>query len=94
MTTTGDRLKDELARAREAPAEPCGRCGVRADVGCKHRGPQGLPPVAVADPRPKIDARSHGNNGGQGWAMHRDRFPAAMERARKMLSTKVERHGE
>lgn len=34
--------------AREAPAEPCSRCGVRADVGCKHRPAQGAQPLAIA----------------------------------------------
>jgi hypothetical protein len=42
------------------PTEPCLRCGVRADVGCKHRPAEGRPPPAM-DPRsakPKRDGRS------------------------------------
>lgn len=33
-----------------APSEPCNRCGVRADVGCKHRPAEGALPIAM-DPR-------------------------------------------
>jgi hypothetical protein len=36
--------------------EPCGRCGVRADVGCRHQPPEGEPPVqmAVVDKRRSV----------------------------------------
>lgn len=75
MTTTGERLTQDITRCREATEEPCQRCGVRADVGCKHRPPLGLPPIAVAEPEDKEDGRHQSRkNGGQGWAFHRERF--------------------
>lgn len=33
--------------------EPCARCGVRADVGCRHRAASGDVPPALTDFAPK-----------------------------------------
>lgn len=54
-----------------APSEPCSRCGVRADVGCRHRPAAGPPPPAM-DPRgkPKKDGRHKSGSGWQGRAFH------------------------
>ena len=34
-----DRMeeKDRIANARRVSRDPCPRCGVRGDIGCKHR---------------------------------------------------------
>jgi hypothetical protein len=49
---------ESTAKALPAPDEPCWRCEVRADVGCKHREPTGVPPPAIAGGgEEKIDGR-------------------------------------
>lgn len=69
-----------------APAEPCRRCGVRADVGCKHRPAQGVVPLVVAtagDP-PPLDRRSR-PNGGQGLSFHLDELARNLGAAAEAL---------
>lgn len=57
MNDRGDRPVKPNPLA-SAPGEPCPRCNVRADVGCKHRPAEGPPPPAM-DPRRKrkVDRR-------------------------------------
>lgn len=74
--------RDQL---RLATAEPCLRCGVRADVGCRHRAAEGPAPLAIDDPEPPPDGRSR-PAGGQGWNFHTDQFAEAVERARQSLA--------
>jgi hypothetical protein len=38
-------------------SEPCGRCGVRADIGCKHRPAEGAPPASIRAAKPKARAQ-------------------------------------
>ena len=54
---TAAAAEDKIISARQATIEPCGRCGVRADVGGKHRPAEGPPPIAVTDTRPPPDGR-------------------------------------
>jgi hypothetical protein len=51
-------------------AEPCQRCGVRADIGCRHQPAEGKAPVQVAEPP---QPRQRQKDGGQGWAFHRSK---------------------
>lgn len=52
------RKAAEQARMIGAPHEPCGRCGTRADVGCRHQPPSGPPPLALQDsPDEPVDRR-------------------------------------
>lgn len=56
-----------------APEEPCQRCGVRADVGCRHRPAAGVVPLAIAmGDEPNHDGRSRPNSG-QGFNFHRQK---------------------
>lgn len=56
--------------------EPCARCGVRADVGCKHRPAAGDRPPAIASPDVKPDGRG-GARPGNGHNFHRNKAPTA-----------------
>jgi hypothetical protein len=70
----------------DAPvSEPCVRCGVRGDIGCKHRAAEGVAPIAItgsgrADRR-KGNLNSpfgkHGNPAGPA----RDRILASLKAA-------------
>jgi hypothetical protein len=67
----------------EAPAgEPCGRCGVRADVGCRHRPAAGVPPLAIvtSDP-PRKDLRVHN----QGLHFYRKDIASNLQRGAALL---------
>lgn len=71
----------------EAPVEPCPRCGVRADVGCKHRPAEGVPPQAIVRTNhEKRDGRSRPNSG-QGWNFHRGDLARNLEAAQQRLTT-------
>lgn len=37
--------------------EPCWRCEVRSDIGCKHQPASGNPPIAFAKTKEKVDKR-------------------------------------
>lgn len=50
-------------------SESCYRCGVRADIGCKHRPAEGAPPLAIAQPEPEEDGRRSKISGGGNYKM-------------------------
>lgn len=50
------RAEQVVEAARKATAEPCGRCGTRADLGCRHQPPQGERPAHL-DEEPQAKAR-------------------------------------
>lgn len=63
------REQERLDRMRPAPVEPCGRCGVRADVGCKHRPAEGPPPLAIERSEIPLDGRRQQRFWGPGNAL-------------------------
>lgn len=68
-----------------ASSEPCPRCGVRADVGCKHQPAVGPAPPAIA--RADYEKRDGRKNGLQGLlSHHQDRLARNLEPARKALA--------
>ena len=70
----------------EAPHEPCSYCGVRADVGCKHRPPSGPPPQTFPE---KADRRKGDTRRIPGLAFHPERrTPDAVKRAADKLFNK------
>lgn len=46
---------------KRVPEAPCYNCGVRADVGCRHRAAIGTIPSAIEDASPKEDGRARAN---------------------------------
>jgi hypothetical protein len=62
--------------ALDAPEEPCWRCGVRADVGCKHRPAAGIAPRPVA----RVEDRRRADKG-QGLGFHRERLASNLQAA-------------
>jgi hypothetical protein len=70
-----------------APEEPCGRCGVRADVGCKHRPAVGVKPLAIerAKEPERKDGRSRPGQMQGLLSHHQDRIASNLESAKRSL---------
>jgi len=76
-----------------APNEPCPRCGVRADVGCKHRPAEGSPPPAIA--RAEYEKRDGRRNyTGQGHNFHRAKLSSLWGKAGNPTAGEVARCAE
>lgn len=73
----------------EAPAEPCPRCNVRADVGCKHQPASGVVPLAMTRASTFKPLPTQMRPGmGQGLAFHPGRLKASnVEAAKRSLMT-------
>lgn len=77
-----DNIVHNLGGGLPAPADgPCPRCAVRADVGCKHRQPMGVPPLPMVEPPHKS---RRGDNGG-GLSFHRRALASNLERGAELL---------